>query len=85
MGDKTKKVLNFCYGFFGMLAVLAISVFGGQILALLVTIPLALIGFFLWLAFRQKNKMLAIGFLFGGVLPFAILFIATGGCGLVRW
>ncbi len=89
--DKAKKNLSFCYSFFGTLAVFgAVILFGalsgiggyGLLVLALLSIPIAIIGLILWLILRQKNKMLAIGFLCGGLVPITVLFAVTGGCGL---
>lgn len=85
-----KQILNFCYGFFGVLLVIgALSLwewmysdgFYGAVIWL-GSIPLAVIGFILWRVIRNKNKSLAIGLLLGCMAPFTYLFLITKGCGI---
>ncbi|MDP4133371.1 MAG: hypothetical protein Q8882_05105 [Bacillota bacterium] len=90
MGTNKKQLLNFCYGFFGMLIVMGgiyiwdrvVSTSYMGILSMLGSILMAALGCILWAIVRIKNKSLAIGFLLGGMVPFMYIFFMTGGCGI---
>ena len=56
----------------------------GLVYGLLLLMITPIIGLIVLLILKKKNRSKAIGFMIGSFLPFAFIFLATGGCGLIR-
>lgn len=84
--QQIKKILSFCLGFIVLLLVFGIIFISDHwtigLGCMIFSIPFAFLGLLLWGIFRKINKPLAIGFLLGGILPFSVVFVFTGGCGI---
>ena len=57
----------------------------GVLLPLILVIPYAILGIILWAAVRTKNKSFALGLMIGCLIPLAVMFVLTGGCGLLSF
>ena len=53
------------------------------LISLLLPIPYAIAGSIAFAVMINKNRRIALGLLLGGISPFVIFFVLTGGCGLV--
>ena len=53
----------------------------------LLNIPYAIVGLIIWaiVGFAAKKKTVALGILLGSLTPAVFMFVATDGCGLVRF
>ena len=69
-----------------VLVALSLILAGGSsfvlFIAMIICIPYAIVGTVVWAIVRIKNKAIALGILLGSITPFAVVFFATGGCGL---
>jgi len=52
---------------------------------LLLSIPYIIVGLIVWVIVRRKNRPISLGILFGSMTPFIVMFIVTGGCGLLMF
>ena len=88
MNDKIKGAISFLItaGIFGLGSLLAYLSMGQDgyfiLLPMIFSIPYGIAGIITWACLRIKNKPVALGILFGSLVPFASIFFLTGGCGL---
>lgn len=56
-----------------------------DLFVMIVSIPYFGISFFIWLVLKRKNRALALGILLAGITPLIMIFLLTGGCGLLSF